>query len=412
MKTIGSLFSGIGGLELGLEWSGLGRTVWQCEIDPFCRQVLAKHWPGVPCHEDVRAIGAANLARPDVLCGGFPCQDVSSAGKGAGVKEGTRSGLWFEFRRIASELRPPWIIVENVASGARRWVCLVRGDLESRGYRTRALGIAASDVGAPHRRKRIFIVAHLDGIGCHGRPWAGEERPGVPEPSDSRPVAYPDGQCVGAGRPWGTASCAEGREPEAQAGTSADADGCGIRIKSRGRERQGRGGSSEPGNDGTPRDAASYALQPGRSWTGAPTHTGRTGSPEDAWGSPVPDVLRMVHGVPGRVDRSSRPRIRALGNSVVPPVRLHSGPGASAMGTAAGEGQGSMNEADLLRQLRDRPRAPNVIPLSPDAFEACRRFLGTPEDVPEQQALRELERWIDEHPQDLPPGIRDLLAVQ
>lgn len=156
---IGSLFSGIGGLELGLEWAGLGPVSFQVEIDPFCRRVLAKHWPDATRHEDVKTVGANNLPRVDLICGGFPCQDVSSAGAGAGLKHGTRSGLWYEYLRIVSELRPARVVVENVASGAKRWLCEVRGNLHAIGYRTRAFALSAADVGAPHLRKRIFVVA-------------------------------------------------------------------------------------------------------------------------------------------------------------------------------------------------------------------------------------------------------------
>jgi DNA (cytosine-5)-methyltransferase 1 len=116
---IGSLFSGIGGLELGLEWSGVGHTVWQVEREPFCRAVLAKHWPAAERFDDVRTVGKANLAPVDLICGGFPCQDVSSAGKGAGLA-GERSGLWREFARILGELQPGWVVVENVAGGAAK----------------------------------------------------------------------------------------------------------------------------------------------------------------------------------------------------------------------------------------------------------------------------------------------------
>jgi DNA (cytosine-5)-methyltransferase 1 len=161
--TIGSLFSGIGGLELGLERAGLGPTLFQVEIDPFCRKVLEKHWPSALRFEDVKQVGSSNLPRVDILCGGFPCQDVSSAGKAAGLKKGTRSGLWYEYLRIAQELKPAFVVVENVASGAARWLCEVRGNLHAIGYRTRAVALSARDVGAPHLRKRIFIVANAVG---------------------------------------------------------------------------------------------------------------------------------------------------------------------------------------------------------------------------------------------------------
>ena len=173
--SLGSLFSGIGGLELGLEKAGLGPTVWQVEQDPFCRAVLAKHWPDVDRRiNDVRLATAQSLLRVRFLCGGFPCQDVSGAGKGAGLA-GERSGLWFEFRRIIDELQPDGVIVENVASGKRRWLCQVRSDLHALGYRTRAVQISAADVGAPHLRERVFVLA----MGDAGRSRL-EERTGKP----------------------------------------------------------------------------------------------------------------------------------------------------------------------------------------------------------------------------------------
>lgn len=158
--TIGSLFSGIGGLELGLEWAGHGPVLWQVEIDPWCRSVLARHWPGAERFDDVRTVGARVLAPVDIVCGGFPCQDVSAAGSGHGLA-GARSGLWWEFRRIVEDARPPWVVVENVASGARRWVDAVRGSLGELGYETLPVPIGARDVGAPHRRNRVFLVGSL-----------------------------------------------------------------------------------------------------------------------------------------------------------------------------------------------------------------------------------------------------------
>src|SRR5690606_29152496 len=104
----------------------------------------------------------ANLAPVDLICGGFPCQDVSGAGKGAGLT-GSRSGLWFEFRRIIDEMRPEWVVIENVASGGNRWVDAVTGHLGQLGYGSIPFPLSAFDVGAPHLRKRIFIVAHANG---------------------------------------------------------------------------------------------------------------------------------------------------------------------------------------------------------------------------------------------------------
>ena len=157
--SIGSLFSGIGGLELGLEWAGLGPTVWQVEQDPFCQRVLAKHWPDAQRFDDVRTVGASNLGPVDLICGGFPCQDLSYAGKGAGLA-GARSGLWTEYARIVGELLPRFVVVENVAALAARGLDRVLGDLAALGYDAVWLPVRAADVGAPHRRERLFIVAY------------------------------------------------------------------------------------------------------------------------------------------------------------------------------------------------------------------------------------------------------------
>lgn len=161
---IGSLFSGIGGLELGLERSGIGRTVWQVEVNPWCRSVLAKHWPGVARHDDVRTFqpepGSAEL-----VAGGFPCQDVSQAGKGAGIQEGTRSGLWSEFVRVLRQVGPRFVVVENVAILRKRGLDRVLGDLAALGYDAEWDCIPAAAVGAPHLRDRIFIVAYANGGG-------------------------------------------------------------------------------------------------------------------------------------------------------------------------------------------------------------------------------------------------------
>lgn len=156
--VIGSLFSGIGGLELGLEWAGLGPVAWQVELDPWCRGVLAMHWPSAARHADVRHVGAHNLQPVEVICGGFPCQDISVAGKNAGL-EGSRSGLWREYLRVVGELRPRFVVVENVRALVSRGLDRVAADLDGLGYRVEARIIAAAAVGAPHRRERLFVLA-------------------------------------------------------------------------------------------------------------------------------------------------------------------------------------------------------------------------------------------------------------
>lgn len=161
------LFSGIGGFSLGLERTQGFETVAFCEIEPYARRVLAKHWPHVPCYDDVRTLTAERLAADgisvDVICGGFPCQDISGAGLQAGL-EGTRSGLWSEQFRLISEIRPIVAVVENVAdllSGERgAWFCRVLGDLASIGYDAEWHCISASSVGASHVRDRVWIIAY------------------------------------------------------------------------------------------------------------------------------------------------------------------------------------------------------------------------------------------------------------
>ena len=158
------LFSGIGGFSLGLERAGM-RTVQFVESDAYCRAVLAKHWPSVPCHEDVRTF-RAGLGFADVICGGFPCQDISDAGPRIGI-DGERSGLWSSFARIIGDVRPAFVIVENVAALLQRGMERVIGDLARIGYDAEWSVISACSVGAPHVRRRVFIVAYPNSL--HGR---------------------------------------------------------------------------------------------------------------------------------------------------------------------------------------------------------------------------------------------------
>ena len=160
--TFGSLFSGIGGIDLGLERAGM-RCAWQVEIDAYCKKVLAKHWPDVARYGDIRTVGAHNLAPVDLIAGGFPCQDISDAGIANGKRrglDGERSGLWAEYFRIICELQPRYVLVENVAALLVRGMGRVLGDLASIGYDAEWQVLRASDVGAPHRRERVFIVAY------------------------------------------------------------------------------------------------------------------------------------------------------------------------------------------------------------------------------------------------------------
>jgi len=331
---IGSLFSGIGGLELGLEWAGLGHTLWQVEQDEYCRAVLAKHWPDAKRYDDVKTFNArsiehAALSWVDLICGGFPCQDVSGAGKGAGLS-GDRSGLWYEFARIAAECRPDWLVIENVASGAKKWVDAVRGDLERIGYASLPVPLAARDVGAPHRRLRIFLVAHAMQPRLEGA---------EPEPSQGGGSADPGAELHGRG--------AGSRSLEPQASGVSDCDGVAVRddeqrMSSRRPDGVRDQGDAIPrysgqdvadcGGDGSgvlgPRDDARGSIEHDEARDFA--HRRDEGMAHvfppfrddlDGWGrylasgGPQPGILPGPDGLPRGV---ARRRIASLGNAVVP----------------------------------------------------------------------------------------------
>ena len=165
------LFSGIGGFSLGLESTGYFETVAFCEIEEFPRKVLKKHWADVPIYEDVKDVTEKRLRTDGVISegdrivvtGGFPCQDISVAGHQKGIK-GERSGLWGELHRLIGEIRPDYAIIENVPnllSGDRgRWFSRILTDMAEIGFNVRWYSISASQLGAPHRRNRVWILAY------------------------------------------------------------------------------------------------------------------------------------------------------------------------------------------------------------------------------------------------------------
>ena len=170
MVRIGSAFSGIGGFELGLERAiPNSKTVWQIEQNAFCQKILRKHWPDAKIYDDVREVGAHNLEPVDIFCAGFPCQDISVAGKGEGLN-GKKSGLWWECFRIISELRFPIIVLENVSAISFRGGREVVGSLASIGYDTEWQVISARMFGAPHIRKRWFAVSYASDNNSKSQP--------------------------------------------------------------------------------------------------------------------------------------------------------------------------------------------------------------------------------------------------
>ena len=164
------LFSGIGGFALAARTVGW-QTIGFCECDPYCQAVLQRHWPDVPIYDDVRTLDGNAIGPVDVISGGFPCQDISvSMPFGDGIR-GERSGLWSEFARLTGELRPGFVVVENVAALLARGMGVVCGDLARLGYDAEWSVISACAMGAPHSRRRVFLVAYPDSVGRRSGFW-------------------------------------------------------------------------------------------------------------------------------------------------------------------------------------------------------------------------------------------------
>jgi len=165
----GSLFTGIGGFDLGLDWAGF-ETVWQVEIGDFAVRVLQKHWPDVKRSDDITKCGRHNLEPVDIISGGFPCQQISFAGKREGIGTGEnpteRSGLWFEFRRIVGEMRPRWVIIENVPGLKNLGADEVLSGMEALGYACWPVVVGTDNLGAPHERKRIWVLCRRNDDGA------------------------------------------------------------------------------------------------------------------------------------------------------------------------------------------------------------------------------------------------------
>lgn len=256
------LFSGIlvGGFSLGLERTGGFSTVAFCEIEEFPRRVLAKHWPGTPIHRDVRNLKGEDVGAVDVICGGYPCQPFSTAGKRRGAEDDRH--LWPEYRRLVEELGPDWVIGENVAGHISMGLDDVLSDLEALGYACRAFVVPACAVGAPHRRDRIWVVAHAERGKSSKRLDANQER-GRPQQAEQARL----GDCH-----------------------AADAERIGL-----------------PGSGRTIN--ASNKPQAGQGETDQPFH---------ALGWPTePPVRGADDGVPAGLDAA---RLKALGNAVVPQI--------------------------------------------------------------------------------------------
>ena len=314
MLTVGSLFSGIGGLDLGLERAGM-QVIWQSEIDPYACKVLNKHWPKVPNHGNIKEINWGDVVRPDVICGGYPCQPFSTAGKRQG--ENDERHLWPWVRDAISALRPRYAILENVRGHLSMGGTTVIGQLAEIGYDAEWRVVSAASVGANHRRDRIIVVAYpnssdptngrqRENVSSEHRGWENDRsgsRGDTRQVSmgstrlDTSDLADASSQFVnerghGNGettvREWGTIQSEANRSGSAMA--YAD-----LRETSRGIGGHGTNRSTVFGGEHQRRGTQGYE---GRQW----------------W-KVEPGMGRVANGVSHRVDR-----LKGLGNAVVPQV--------------------------------------------------------------------------------------------
>jgi DNA (cytosine-5)-methyltransferase 1 len=311
------LFSGIGGFSLGLERAGF-KTVAFCEPNPFCQAVLKHHWPTVPVYEDVRELSADRLVNDgitfDAICGGFPCQDISVAGKGAGLA-GARSGLWWEFHRLIAETRPKWVIAENVSALRSRGLDEVLGSLAALGYDAEWHCIPASAVGAPHRRDRIWIVAYPNN---YGRVSA-ENTEGDSEGNDRSQAGANSAKQFARSSDMGSDVRRSSGEIVADADRQQQQpmlSGCSVKGSGATASTGALDVDVASGGDGS-------AWQPDVADAGCESTqvsvSGRFATvsfpQRNPWWEVEPDVGRVAYGVPARLDR-----LKALGNAVVPQI--------------------------------------------------------------------------------------------
>lgn len=351
----------MGGFELGLERAGFGPVLWQVEIDQFCRAVLAHHWPDAERFEDVRSVSAESLPRIDLLCGGFPCQPVSVAGKRRGHEDDR--WLWPEMLRLVREMRPRWVVAENVPGLRTLGADTVLEDLEAAGYSVWPLVVGADDVGAPHRRKRVWIVAHRNSGGreCEriAEPAGLESSSGHEPDRCDLPMAHAESRGLGE----------RGSAPDERHG--GDADGSNSRMDDPNVPRSGDPGQADSrvwlDRERTSDRRAAWPASPGQ--------------PQHEW-EPPRCVTRVESGLGDVPDGFPwrlapwvrRQALRALGNAVVPQV-------AEAIGRA-------IWKVELL--LREKDRHVRLLLCPPDPTNTSPRAvaLDPVREVPEHEQPR------------------------
>ncbi len=300
------LFSGIGGFSLGLESADLVETVAFCDFDKYCQQILKKNFPGVPIYEDVKELNyerlkADGLSEIDIITGGYPCQPFSVAGRKKGEEDPRH--VWPEMFRLVQELRPTWVIGENVGGHIKLGLDTVLENLESEGYSARTFSISASSIGANHKRERVWIIANLADSQRLGRTEGTKKSEEFTreESSDqfdnrsegrieSEPSQVMADSNTGHGEQQNQEVCSRGNASDSSSEDVANSEGSNRNEHEINREH-GKASSQE-------------ILGDGSSVSGVST-----------WWSVEPDVGRVAHGVPNRVDR-----LKCLGNSVVPQI--------------------------------------------------------------------------------------------
>jgi len=299
------LFSGIGGFALAARMVGQIETVAFCEREAYAQRVLKKHWPDVPICDDIHTLKGNDYGPIDLITGGFPCQPYSLAGKRGGNDDDR--ALWPQMLRVIREARPTWIIGENVPGIISMALDGVLADLEREGYACETFAIPACAVDAKHRRNRIWIVANSSGGRCCGKGGGKMEQPGRAEAiSAGGDVAHGESLGRRARRARGSYSSSP-RQREQTLQDVADAQSGERRLQlSAGHENQGAESHGR-------REAVSVSDSL-NGWAGTRRQNGAETSDGCRW-LPEPDVGRVAHGIPSRVDR-----LKGLGNAIVPQV--------------------------------------------------------------------------------------------